>query len=99
MSQETRRRLRAREQLLRAGVDDAHLPAHLRISRYSDGSERLPRDARQLHVGRFSQGVERLPEDAPSKRHIGRFSDGAECLPDDASGKSRIGSYGDGARA
>jgi hypothetical protein len=66
MSQESRRRIAAR--------DRAQHPAEVVIPRFSRGAERVPAD---LHVGRFSDGHEALPERTGGKEHVGRFADGA----------------------
>jgi hypothetical protein len=50
----------------------------LRLGRFSDGQEMLPRTVGGLHRGRFSQGQELLGDADPEKHIRRRFSEGME---------------------
>jgi hypothetical protein len=89
MSQETRRRLAARERL----DPRSDLPQKLRIGRFSHGLERSGGD--RLRVGRFSTGGERLPADDPSKAGIGRFDRTQDRRPAEDPDGLRVGGYAD----
>lgn len=97
MSQETRRRLAARERLHPAPRTEADVPAPLRIRRFSTGIERAVLDRLQPPLpGRFSRGAERLPEDHPSKAHVGGYADGVDHRPDDAPSNLHVGRFSQG---
>ncbi len=94
MSEETRRRVAAREsfRLLR-GMAGEPLPEHLRLGRYSEGVERIRDEDRRVQLGRFSTGMERAGGGERVGR-VGRFSRGAERRSGAPAGE-RVGRYCD----
>ena len=63
MSQDIRRRLRARQLISPAARAEDEVPAPLRIRRFSEGVEHPELEgAYRFHLGRFSEGAEWLPD-------------------------------------
>lgn len=91
MSQETRRRLAARERL---ADRDTPLSGELELPDFARGQDHLE----HTHVGRFSTGQETLPELAQGKDRVGRFDQGQDAAPEPPN-NLHVGRFSEGVAA